>query len=395
MRRRRALNPIAAFERLLTRPEPNAARRLGLYRIGFAVFYLWVLFDYRHAVLADVPAHMRSSLLINLWNFTNPPPAFFTFLAFTLTAALVCLMLGLKTRLATAAVLVLGALYESYYVSLDFEHATVLLTALIPLFMLIAGGWGDAYALDTMLRRRSGQPQFDRADSRPRYVLPIHASLIILSALFVTGAVHKLMPQSPWFTQDNVFGHLMLERRSELAVKGGWLNPIAWAFLEHPFLDHFMRWFVVVFEGLFCLALVNRRLRGLLLSTALIFHAVNAIWLGVSFTPVMIVYGLFIDWESVRRAVASRLPRCCAALSRAVDAVPSGLLVTGTLAAALGLGLAWSLTRVPQELISLGGAVNFWTVWIPVLPLASAWFGYCGVGLLRQAWRGCFERAAV
>ena len=62
----------SAFERWFTASEPNAAGRMGVFRILYSVFYLWNL-SYLHAyVLAHVPENAWEPIF--LFEMIGRPP---------------------------------------------------------------------------------------------------------------------------------------------------------------------------------------------------------------------------------------------------------------------------------------------------------------------------------
>lgn len=373
----------------LTAPESNAAGRLGIFRILYALFYLWHLSDYTPSTLHDLPTELFIRVMLNEWLPAPMPVLFFEGLAALVVAGLVFLLVGYRTYAATAVVGLAGALLESYYVCADFEHSSVFLMGYIPFFMLVAGDWGATYSFDAMLRRRRGQAVVAPTDTSPRFNLPIRAVLVVLAALFVSAGIHKAGPWSPWFSQDNVFGHLMLQSRVKAASRGTPLNPFANLIYDYRIFDVGLRWFVVLFEGTFFMVLFNRRLRAIYVSMAMTFHAVNAVLLGVTFTTIMIVYGLFIDWEAIKRRLwpaGWRLPR---------PTWSEPVLAVGTFVVAIVVAALWARTRIVQRVVTLDGWINFYTIWIPVLLPAVMWCAWSTCMLVRDATRRIAARRAT
>lgn len=321
----------------LIAPEPHAAGRLGLYRIFYALFYLWHLRGLVPANLAGLPHEHDHRMLVNFYLPRDLPPAFYDGLLWLAVAALALLGIGYRTRAATGAVLLFGGLLESCFVDIDLERSTVFLAVHIPLFMLLFGDWGATHSLDAWLRRRRGLAGVGPDDHSPRFVLPIRATLVVLAALFFSAGVWKLAPGSEWFREPHYFSDLTLRRYVEAALYGLPLHPLPLLFREHPLLDLAIRCHVIAFELSFPLALLSARLRDVYLSLALLFHALNGIWLGVTFTTILVVYPLFVDGEALRRRL------------------PAGLGI----GAALGFAL-WLPWLDPV------------TIWYPVLPIAAA-----------------------
>jgi hypothetical protein len=364
-------------DRWLTAPESNAAGRLGLFRIVYAVFYLWALTGYLPGYLANLPAHLLDEVLILQVIPNNLPVAFFEGLLAMLVAALVFLLFGYKTRWATAVVLVSGGLLESFLISSGFEHSTIFLMAYIPFFMLVGGDWGATWSVDALHRPRSGSSRVDPSDTSPRFVLPIHATLVVLAALFCSAGLWKLVP---WTVGDNVFGYHFLDTNIKLAKLGLPMNPFAQWFLDYPVLDVSVRAFVVLFEGTFVLALINRKLRAAYLFAGLMFNAINGAFLGVTFTPMLIVYGLYVDWHALAVRI---IPRAVRRVQLSASA-----LAAGTVLLAAATAVLWTETRFVHQLLTAGGQIDHRTIWFPIVPVAIIGFAWSVWSLLRAGVNG-------
>ncbi len=349
----------------LLAPIPGAARRLGYYRILYALFFYWTLAESDPALLAEIPEATFYRGLINRWWPLPIPAWFYHGLTGSLVAALALLLVGFATRLSTAVVFVSGSLLGSLYSAADMEHSIVFLFCFIPLFMLIGGDWGATYSVDAALRRRRGVELAPESEAQARFVLPIRAILVLLAALFCSSGIHKMMPSSEWFTQDGLFDKLLWNRWSIAAVEGYPVNPASYLCADHPWLDPAIRWAVFVFELTFPLILM-RRFQALYLSLALLFHAVNGIWMVVTFTPILIVYGLFVDWPRIlperRRGTPSR------------RVVPGALLIAGSAAFSVAVTALWMGSDVLESGLRVGERLNEISIWYPVLPVALIWF---------------------
>jgi hypothetical protein len=134
---------------------------------------------------------------------------------------------------------------------------------------------------------------------------------------------------------------------------------------------------VLLFEGLFFLVLVDRDLRRLWLGLALVFHTINANWLIVTFTPILVVYGLFIDWQAVRQRVWP-WP------IRVADGLPTALLVGAALLTSLAVGLFWDYGDGLRNVLRVGGLVDWRTIWWPFGVLGITWIGLATASLWRR-----------
>lgn len=370
-----------AIDRWLTAPEPNAAGNMGIYRILYSLFYLWhlssqfaVYLSGFSAVASSIPdvKKVYDVKWFGRWveSFGPPSPAFYQALEFVLVAALILLLFGYKTRWVTLVVIAVGCFIEAGYISFNFEHASVLLVFFIPFFMVLGNGWGSTYSLDAVLQKRRGRASVSPSSSHWRYTLATHSILVIVSFLFLTSAYFKMFEGGTWLVNRDLVANFVLRRNVQAAIDGLPLNHLAPWIAQTPLVFESLRIGTLVFEGFFFLALFNRNLRDSFLAIALIFHSVNAIWMIVSFTPVLVVYGLFVDWQSAKAFLWDNR------LSHKINPWPkvaSKWLIFGLLFGAVAVGLLWNSSLNIRGLFNSGGLINFRTIWFPVLPIALCW----------------------
>ena len=209
----------------------------------------------------------------------------------------------------TLVVLVLGVLLEAFHQSFGkVEHASVFLVFYIPLFML-GSQWGATWSLNALLARRAGRATTSPTDDSWRHALPMRVTLLVLVLLFLMrhwpGRTRQMAdgarPRHRIATGQARRGSARgLARACDLAVRG--YPPAALGVAPTR---------GALFEALVVLVLLDGRLRAAYLAAALVFHALNALLLVVTFTPILIVYALFVDWqgmvEQLRRACARSL----------------------------------------------------------------------------------------
>lgn len=94
------------FEGYLTRPMPNAAGRMCLYRIIFGLYYLWIQTNYDYKQCGQISSGEWSPILALSWLREAPPVMFFTTLETIMVFSVVLLTLGLRTRTTTVILLV-------------------------------------------------------------------------------------------------------------------------------------------------------------------------------------------------------------------------------------------------------------------------------------------------
>lgn len=355
-----------AIDRWLTAsPVAHAPQSLGIFRIVYALFYLWHLSFQRAELLAGLPANSRGRVVLVNWFPFDAPPIAFQAIESVLVASIVLLLFGWRTRLMTAAVFSAGALLEGLFSVGDKENGAVFLTFFIPFFMLLARcPWGEAYSLDAA-RRRHLHPaaHLDSAELSARCALPVRATLVILSALFVSAGMSKVFGSGIWLRDFTVMSNFALYHNVEAALLGLRPNPWAPQINAYSFIHIPMQFGVLLFETTFFVAWFDRRLLRLYVGLALVFQAINGLLFVVTFAPLLIAYGPFIDWEAIRRRVAPR--------ARVSDVNPT----TGALVAwfaAILLAATWNLGALARSVFSLGGLVDWRGICWPILP-AGVW----------------------
>jgi hypothetical protein len=305
-----------------------------------------------------------------------------------LVAALVLLLAGLCVGPITLVVLVLGVLLEAFHQSFGkVEHGSVFLVFYIPLLML-GSQWGATWSLDALLARRAGRATTSPTDDSWRHALPMRVALLVLVLLFFSAALAKVA-LGTWLTAPDLVTDLLLGKHVEATREGLPANAILPFVATHPVLSELVRHGVLLFEALVVLVLLDDRLRVAYLAAALVFHALNALLLVVTFTPILIVYALFVDWQGVIEQLTPRTR----SITRLLGRVPSWLLTVGVLALAALAAWSWNLTPALRGAIQLGGSLDWRTIWYPVLPLALAWLFRASLAILRAGIRGAGDPA--
>ena len=366
----------------LTAPETRIAGRMGLFRVIYTVFYLWHLSWVDGATLGLLPGAVWQPVDLLRVVPLRLPSTLPGILESSLVAALVMLLAGLWVRPVTLAVLVLGTLLEAFHQSFGkVEHASVFLVFYIPLFML-GSEWGGTWSLDALVARRAGRASTRPSDDSWRLALPMRGVLLMLGLLFFSAALAKSV-LGDWLTAPDLVTNLLLGKNIE-AVREG-LPPCALSpfVVATPLMSACFRIGLLLFEGSFVLVLLGGQVRAAYLAATLIFHALGALLLIVTFTPILIVYALFVDWQ---KAVARVTPRM-RWLGDFLEAVPSGVLTAAVLALAALAGWSWNITPILRTTLQLGGWLDWRTIWLPVLPLAVVWWLRASLALLKTGRR--------
>ncbi len=364
---------------------------MGLYRILFCLFYLWYRAWQPAAAAADfVPAIESPSLLLGALRRTVPyPPG--GLMDFAVVASLAALLIGWRTRAATAVVLVLGLIVEAQYAAVKPELAVLPLAFYIPAFMLLAGDWGACHSLDALRRRAAGRPVPHPRDGGGAWFVPARAVLVVVAGLFLWAGVAKLAVGSWWADRD-VLSYIALKTNVKAALHGMPLDPFAPAFARHRWLHESARFLIVAFEVGFAVALLGGLWRRLAVGAALVFHAFNALVLLVTFTPMLIVYPLFMDLQAAADWAWSRLPAAARGGLRTArkwsSCRPAWQYDAAGAAVAAGFAGAWTLGPWLPWAFRLGGWLDWRTIWIPVLPAAAAWVAAGVHDAIRRRRRG-------
>lgn len=360
----------------LAPPTPGAAGRLGVFRVVYAAFYLYIISPFETTAMAHVPEHRWiPAALMRTFTDDIPSAGALGAIEAALVGALVLLLLGLLTRTATVAVLLLGMAYWLVWApSMRNGYEIVMIAFHVPLFMVIST-WGQTLSLDAWLRKRRGLPTVAIDEGGPAYAWPIRSLLIILAVLFATAAYLKVRGgvflSNPDYVQ-NVFARYTV--RAEQA--GLPSTPLRAWLAAQDWLSVPGAWGIVVFEASVWIALLHKRVETIVLAMALLFNAVNALLLGVTFNGMVVIYALFVDWPGVGRALGLDRVRC----PRCIDRIPPALAIGGALAIAVGYAFAWDTTTWARLIPTLGGLLDLWTIWYVLTPLAMLW---CVAGIVR------------
>jgi hypothetical protein len=206
--------------------------------------------------------------------------------------------------------------------------------------------------------------------------MAVRASLVVLCMLFTLAAWLKMFDGGDWLSHERLMANVALKMNIESVVIDVPLNPLGPLIGGTPLVYNTLRFVTLLFEGFFWTALLGRRWRGLVLSVALLFHAINALWLTVTFSAVLSVYLGFVDWHGLRMRLIPRELKWFVSL-------PATILVVATLAAAIGAGMLWNAGGWLRGVVSLGETIDWRSIWYPVVPCALAWLGFSLASLVR------------
>lgn len=290
-----------SVNRWLTIPEANAAGRLGLYRIIYAVSALmYALSAYNYAEISTVPTYNWRPVAIIAWVNSIPSADVLNILSGIYIISLVFVLFGLWTRGSTLMTLVSGTLFSSMMFSFGkIDHADTFMRVYIPAVMLFAS-WGKLYSVDTLLAQRRGALSLNPREDSLRFSWPILFLFWMLCIFFMMSGVIKAVPPGQWIVDPDLMRKFMLEYNSiDQPVY------IRHVLAQIPLLPTLLLWGGLLFETCYPLAVINKHWRTLYVSSTVFFHLTTGILLGIAFDATLFLYILFFDlWGLFDRFVS-------------------------------------------------------------------------------------------
>lgn len=355
---------LARFDQWWTRPLPNAAGRYGLYRMVFALSYLWHVSEFDLRALFGAPSGPEPFLPFLQLLPASPSMGLLQGVDVLLVFSLILLAAGIRVPVSTALVLVVGLIREALLSEYGVENGNLMPIVFIPLLALAAPGWGHTYSIDAWSAQRRGEAPVSPANDSWRYALTVRSVLILLAVLFPMAGWFKVTGDGTWLRYDDLLPMLLLRRSVDSVVMGWWANPLGPWLSAHASIGYWLQIGVVAFELSFVLLLAGTTARRILFASVLVFHAVSALWVMVSFGGMLAAYALFVDWESLWQrvrglAVADILRRPFVALG------PHRCLAFVCIVAMVVAGTWHAGTR---HAFTLGGLINWRTIWFVVTP---------------------------
>ncbi len=284
----------------LTTPEENAAGRLGLYRIIYAVSALmYGLVTLNYAEIATMPAYNWRPVAILAWMPAIPSADVLTMIYVTYIVSLVFLLFGLWTRWSTLVVLISGMTFAGIVYSFGkIDHSDTFMRVYIPTVMLF-GPWGKLYSVDALLAQRRGAAPLDPRDGSLRFSWPILFLFWLLCTFFMMSGVIKAIPPGQWLLDPDLMRKFMLEYNTiEQPVY------IRHVLANLPVVPTLLLWMGLAFELFYPLAVINKSWRTFYVSSTVFFHMMTGITLGIAFDVTLFLYILFFDlWRVFDRLV--------------------------------------------------------------------------------------------
>ena len=290
------------FDQWLFEEFRMSAEALGLYRIFYALFVLFIFGLPDFSWIGGQPDYYFSPRLFSLAVvFPGFPPKTF-FLALNILTALwlILILIGWHTRKASVLFSLTVILAKSFSYAFGKIDHDILLWSL-PLFMAFSG-WGEAFSVDRAVHQRKyGGPKQTQG-------WPVAMLAFVLGFGMFTAFLPKLMggwmsPATQAAQAHHAFNYHVIGRHdflAEAAMK-----------MSSKWIWEFQDWFTLLFEGAFVFAIWKlSRLRPLLLVT-LVFHLMVMLVLNIPFLANLALYALFLPWQDFAKdlkAIPINLP---------------------------------------------------------------------------------------
>ncbi len=205
----------------------------------------------------------------------------------------------------------------------------------------------DGFSLDAW-RRTPVARQAVASRDRGEYTWPIKFVWVAMSAIFCAAGISKLRHSGvEWFLSDSMSWLLL---RQQYHISDG--EPLTrWGIwiANHPFVAHATAASAVAIETSFPLALVNRRLRAVLVPSGLLFLVGIRALMGPTFEQFMMCYVFWIPWG--RLVYSTSAARIAIGATRRATTIPSIATSAGSRTRSgrdrpvAGIGPAASATR--------------------------------------------------
>lgn len=389
-------------------PSLADVRQLGLYRIVFALGYLWWLALDDGRVLANVPLRDTQPTIALLQLLPlSPAEMWFQYLDAALIFALLLLALGSRVMVVTVVILVLGVLREAYATTPVVQNGNIVHVAFIPLLALLTGAWGAAFSVDRARKTAVHTSPHEQQSLANRSALMRRSLLILVSSLFVFSAVWKVTGGGVWLSNPDLLSTLMIDRSALSTATGGWANPLVPWLVDYPWIGTWMQRGVLLFEGTFWLVLLGRYWRRFFLALALVFHSVNELWLMIDFSPILLFYALFVPWETLLRTCrawwqrlrartrAANLTSATHAMRRLrdIDSRHHRILHASAWVIATTIAVFWHAGA--RALFTLGGVLTEHRMWMLVTTLAVLVLIHTIARVVMRAFTSLPRRAAA
>jgi hypothetical protein len=216
-----------------------------------------------------------------------------------LVGSLAAAAAGAATPISTKLAAVLYAFYEGLLRSFGhFNHDEM--TAVWFLIILALTPCGDGFSLDERIRARLARPDLPPPAKHPpsAYGYPILLMRCVLAWVYVSSALLKLRLGGLGYFDADSF--LTLAISNSLGNMHDTQFRFAFHLTEYRMLAVLGLYVAIIWELLFPLAIISRRLRPYLLAAGVAFHLGTLLVVNITFPVQLAMYFVFIDWDRKR-----------------------------------------------------------------------------------------------
>lgn len=196
---------------------------------------------------------------------------------------------GILTRASSAVSFAIGAYLlglPNNFGKTNHDDAAVILV----MFLLAASRCGDAWSVDSLLRKRSRTPHGD-------YRWPIRGVQVLLALVFVGAGLSKLRNGGLyWFSADTLQILLLQHQHFHEPFTMSGLT-----LARHPVLCRLMATSSILIELAYPLALFSIRVRWLLIPASIAMLLAFRALLGPDFTSLIACSIFWVDWTTLLR----------------------------------------------------------------------------------------------
>lgn len=264
-------------------------KSLGLYRICFALFF--ILFGIPNfSWISGSPDIFYDPPLLSMARlFSGFPPSWFLYsLSILLCVLFVLLLFGVYTRVVSVLIpflIIIGHSFSYSFGKIDHD----LIIWLVPFCMAFAG-WGNALSIDKKYREVSSKNR--------SWCISMLA--LLLGFAFFTAGFPKIV--GGWLNPDSLAVRYYVFQAVEIFEREPLLGTIMLNYIPNIIWKP-LDYLTVLFEIGFLIAVLKESVFKKFVFTAIFFHLIIFLMMGITTSWLYIVYLLFIDWDYVQNHI--------------------------------------------------------------------------------------------
>jgi hypothetical protein len=288
--------PFVAKTPWLNRVVPASPFAVGVVRVFVHGIFLFDTIFESYSALGSLPVTiLRPTGVLKFlpWGFYDALQTHGGMLTLK-TLMLVSLLfstVGFLTPISTKTSLLLVAFYQGLLRSFGhFNHDEMI--AIYFLVVLAFTPCGDAFSIDSRLRRpKKDRPAF-------AYAYPILLMQLLLAWAYFSSALIKLRVAGwKYLSADNLPALAIfhsLDNLHDTAYRGAFWLPTVREYLPY------VVGLILIWELLFPLAILFRRMRWLILGIGVVFHISTVFLMNIAFWHQLLMYVVFLNWDRLR-----------------------------------------------------------------------------------------------